>query len=176
MENIQKSKPGNKKRPNNTSKWKERVVQIKRVTKVCKGGKKLSFRAVVIIGNEEGKIGVGVGKADDIINAIKKSISNAKRNIKTIVLTKTRTIPHKTEGTFGASRVLMKPASQGTGVTAGSSIRTVLELVGVKNISAKQLGSKNILNNARATVCALTNLKNAKIVSMERNISLENLK
>ena len=85
MENIQKTRPGNKKRPNNTSKWKERVVPIKRVTKVCKGGKKLSFRAVVIIGNEEGKICVGVGKADDIINAIKKSITSAKRTRNTNV-------------------------------------------------------------------------------------------
>jgi small subunit ribosomal protein S5 len=176
MENTQKTKPGNRKRPNNTSKWKERVVQIKRVTKVCKGGKKLSFRAVVIIGNEEGKIGVGVGKADDIINAIKKSITSAKRNIKTIVLTKTKTIPHKVDGVFGACHVLMRPAPQGTGVIAGSSIRTVLELVGVKNISAKQLGGKNILNNARATVCALENLKNAKIVSIERNVPMEKLK
>lgn len=176
MENLQQKKSKKTINRNKITKWKERVVQIKRVTKVCKGGKKLSFRAVVIIGNENGKIGVGVGKADDIVNAIKKAIANAKNNIKKVILTKTKTIYHPVNGTFGACKVLMKPASQGTGVIAGSSIRTVLELVGIKNISAKQLGGNNILNNARATVCALENLKNVKIVAFERNITIENLK
>ena len=137
--------------------WNERVVQISRVTKVCKGGKKLSFRAVVIIGNENGQVGVGVGKAEDVINAI----------------TKTSTVPHLNYGTFGACRVLIKPASQGTGVIAGSSIKTVLELAGIKNILAKQLGGNNQLNNARATICALQTLKTPAMVAKERNLPLE---
>jgi|TARA_B110000093_G_scaffold94221_1_gene101759 small subunit ribosomal protein S5 len=166
--NSKKFKPGNK------EKWSERVVQISRVTKVCKGGKKLSFRAVVVIGNEMGQVGVGVGKADDVINAITKGITDAKRHLIYVELTKTKTISHLTIGHFGACRALVRPASQGTGVIAGSSIRTVLELVGIKNILAKQLGSSNnILNNARATICALQNLKTPAKVALDRNIPLE---
>ena len=154
-------------------KWSERVVQINRVTKVCKGGKKMSFRAVVVIGNERGQVGVGVGKADDVIGAITKAITSARREIIDVFLTKTKTVPHNITGEFGAARVLIKPASQGTGVIAGSSIRTVLELAGVKNILAKQLGSDNLLNNARATIDALQNLKNATSVAMERDVPVE---
>ena len=151
--------------------WNERVVQISRVTKVCKGGK--SFRAVVIIGNENGQVGVGVGKAEDVINAITKGISDAQHNIINVPITKTSTVPHLNYGTFGACRVLIKPASQGTGVIAGSSIKTVLELAGIKNILAKQLGGNNQLNNARATICALQTLKTPAIVAKERNLPLE---
>ena len=153
--------------------WNERVVQISRVTKVCKGGKKLSFRAVVIIGNENGQVGVGVGKAEDVINAITKGISDAQHNIINVPITKTSTVPHLNYGTFGACRVLIKPASQGTGVIAGSSIKTVLELAGIKNILAKQLGGNNQLNNARATICALQTLKTPAMVAKERNLPLE---
>jgi small subunit ribosomal protein S5 len=155
------------------TKWNERVAQITRVTKVCKGGKKLSFKTVVIIGNEVGQVGVGVGKADDVSTAISKGISDAKKNIILVPITKSKTIPHLTEGNFGTCHTLIKPASPGTGVIAGSSIRIVLELAGVKNILAKQLGGNNILNNARATVIALKNLKTPKTVSLLRNISLE---
>jgi len=154
-------------------KWNERVAQISRVTKVCKGGKKLSFKAVVIIGNEAGQVGVGVGKADDVITAISKGITDARKNVILVPITKTNTIPHLTEGNFGACRTLIKPASPGTGVIAGSSIRTVLELAGIKNILAKQLGGNNILNNARATIIALKTLKTPKVVAFERNVSLD---
>lgn len=154
-------------------KWNERVIQISRVTKVCKGGKKLSFRAVVIIGNENGQVGLGVGKADDVINAITKGITDARRSIVTVFLTRTKTLPHTITGRFGACEVFIKPASQGTGVIAGSSIRTVLELAGVKNILAKQLGSDNLLNNAHATISALANLKNPATTAMERNLPVE---
>ena len=153
--------------------WTERIIQISRVTKVCKGGKKLSFRAVIALGNGNGTVGVGVGKADDVIGAITKAITSARREIIDVFLTKTKTVPHNITGEFGAARVLIKPASQGTGVIAGSSIRTVLELAGVKNILAKQLGSDNLLNNARATIDALQNLKNATSVAMERDVPVE---
>jgi small subunit ribosomal protein S5 len=154
-------------------KWNERVAQISRVTKVCKGGKKLSFKAIVIVGNELGQVGVGIGKADDVINAISKAITDARKNVITVPITKTNTIPHLTYGNYGACRTLIKPASPGTGVIAGSSIRTVLELAGIKNILAKQLGTNNVLNNARATICALENLKTPLTVSIARNLPLE---
>jgi len=167
------TKPRNRRQNAPREKWSERVIQISRVTKVCKGGKKLSFRAVVIIGNENGQVGIGVGKADDVINAITKGITDARRAIIKVPLTKTKTLPHIITGNFGACEVFIKPASQGTGVIAGSSIRTVLELAGVKNISAKQLGSDNLLNNAHATITALKNLKTPSIAAMERNVPIE---
>jgi small subunit ribosomal protein S5 len=155
--------------------WTERIIQISRVTKVCKGGKKLSFRAVIALGNDNGTVGVGVGKADDVVNAISKATTSARRNTINVNIAKNRTITHSTNGIYGASKVLIKPAAQGTGVIAGSSIRTVLELAGLKNILAKQLGSSNLLNNARATVVALESLKEPKQVALERNIPLEKL-
>ena len=155
--------------------FQEKVIQISRVTKVCKGGKKLAFRAVIAVGNENGKVGVGVGKADDVVNAISKAIVDAKRNLIDVFLTKTKTIPHNVTGNFGACSVLVKPASQGTGVIAGRSIRILLELAGVKNIVAKQLGSKNLLNNARATISAFESIKNPVTVSQERQIPIEKL-
>lgn len=155
--------------------FQEKVIQIRRVTKVCKGGKKLAFRVVMAIGNENGLVGIGVGKADDVVNAISKGITDAQRNLTNVILTKTKTIPHIVTGDFGACSVLVKPASQGTGVIAGSSIRILLELAGIKNIVAKQLGSKNLLNNARATIRAFENIKNPMTVVQDRNILFESL-
>lgn len=172
MEENTKTRPRRPQNPNR-NRWNERIVQISRVTKVCKGGKKLSFRVVIVIGNENGKVGVGVGKADDVVNAIAKATASAKQKVINITTTKTNTIPHLVHGNFGASRVLLKPASEGTGVIAGSSIRTVLELAGIRNILAKQLGSNNLLNNARATIEALELLKTPKIVAEERNKPIE---
>nr|YP_010596542.1 ribosomal protein S5 [Chrysotila carterae]WAK83178.1 ribosomal protein S5 [Chrysotila carterae] len=145
------------------SEWSERVVSIQRVTKVVKGGKKLSFRAVVVVGDERGQVGVGVGKAGDVITAVKKGVTDGKKNILTIPLTSSDSIPHRTEGRFGAAKILLRPSAPGSGVIAGGSIRTVLELAGVKNILSKQLGSNNLLNNARATVVGLSNLKSYKV-------------
>ena len=177
MDNSQEKERKNPRRQQRTprEKWNERVVQISRVTKVCKGGKKLSFRAVVIIGNENGQVGVGVGKAEDVINAITKGITDAQRNIITVPITKSSTVPHLNYGVFGACRVLIKPASQGTGVIAGGSIRTVLELAGIKNVLAKRLGSKTPLNNARAAMVALQLLRTHKETAKERGISLEQI-
>jgi small subunit ribosomal protein S5 len=167
------TRPRNRRTNTPREKWSERVIQISRVVKVCKGGKKLSFRAVIVIGNENGQVGVGVGKADDVVMAITKGITDGRRNLITVPLTKTKTLPHVMTGRFGACEVFVKPASQGTGVIAGSSIRTVLELAGVKNILAKQLGGANPLNNAHATIVALKNLKTPAIVASERGLPLE---
>ena len=136
--------------------WSERVVAIQRVTKVVKGGKKLSFRAVIVVGDEKGKVGVGVGKAADVITAVRKGVTDGKRNIVSIPLTTSNSIPHKTNGRFGAAKVLLRPSAPGCGVIAGGSVRTVLELAGIQNILSKQLGSNNLLNNARATVQGLS--------------------
>jgi small subunit ribosomal protein S5 len=155
--------------------WKQRVVEVQRVSKVVKGGKKLSFRATVILGNEKSRVGVGVGKADEVSRAIKKAVNDAKKNIVQIPLTKTNSIPHTVVGINGASKVFIRPAIPGTGVIAGSSIKIVLELAGIQNILAKQLGSNNILNNARAAILGLKLLKTSKQVADERNIPLEQI-
>jgi small subunit ribosomal protein S5 len=143
-------------------KFEEKIVQVKRVTKVVKGGKKLTFRAVVIIGDTKRKVGVGIGRADDVNLAIEKAIINGKKNLINIPLTLNYSIPHVIKANYGACSIMLRPSSSGTGVIAGGSIRTVLELAGVQNILAKQFGSSNILNNAKATILAL-NLLNEKV-------------
>nr|YP_009397495.1 ribosomal protein S5 [Dasyclonium flaccidum]ARW66681.1 ribosomal protein S5 [Dasyclonium flaccidum] len=155
--------------------WEERVVQVKRVTKVVKGGKKLSFRAVLVVGDEKGHIGVGVGKANDVIGAVKKGVTDAKKHLINIPLTKYASIPHPTYGTSGAAKVILRPSATGSGVIAGGSTRTVLELAGIKNILAKQLGSNNTLNNTRAVLDALNSLRTFQKTAKDRDISLENL-
>ena len=139
-------------------KYDEKIVQIKRVTKVVKGGKKMTFRAVVIIGDSKQKVGVGVGRAEDVNLAIDKAVLNGKKNLINIPLTLKYSIPHVVNKSYGACSLMLRPASLGTGVIAGGSIRTVLELGGIKNILAKQFGASNILNNAKATILALTSL------------------
>jgi|LauGreSBDMM110SN_4_FD.fasta_scaffold20611_2 small subunit ribosomal protein S5 len=143
-------------------KFEEKIVQVKRVTKVVKGGKKLTFRAVVIIGDTKRKVGVGIGRADDVNLAIEKAIINGKKNLINVPLTLSYSIPHVIKANYGACSIMLRPSSSGTGVIAGGSIRTVLELAGVQNILAKQFGSSNILNNAKATILAL-NLLNEKV-------------
>ncbi len=155
--------------------WQERVVQIRRVTKVVKGGKKLSFRAIVVVGNERGQVGVGVGKAADVIGAVKKGVADGKKHLVDVPLTRNNSIPHPATGEGGGARVMMRPAAPGTGVIAGGAVRTVLELAGVKNVLAKQLGSDNPLNNARATVEALATLRTFADVAEDRGIPLDNL-
>jgi len=143
-------------------KYEEKIVQVKRVTKVVKGGKKMTFRAVVIIGDNKRKVGVGIGRAEDVNLAIDKAILNAKKNLVYIPLTFVLSVPHVVEVSYGACKVMLRPAALGTGVIAGGSVRTVLELGGVKNILAKQFGSNSLLNNAKATILALNKL-NEKI-------------
>ncbi len=157
------------------SQFQERVIQIRRVSKVVKGGKKLSFRAIVIVGNDRGEVGAGVGKAGDVIGAVRKGVADAKKDIVEVPLTKTNSIPHRANGVAGGAKVMMRPAAPGSGVIAGGAVRTVLELAGVKNVLAKQLGSQNPLNNARAAIDALDSLRTFKDVAQERDIPLEQI-
>ena len=158
----------------NASKLKfvERLIKISRVSKVTKGGKKLSFRAIVVIGDENGKVGVGVAKADDVVNAFKKAKADGHKNLIELPITKSLSIPHNVVGEFGACKVIMRPSIEGSGVIAGGAVRIVLEVAGVKNVIAKQLGSNNLLNNARASICALTNLTTKSQVAKKRNVTL----
>ncbi|MFM1843205.1 MAG: ribosomal protein [Cyanobacteriota bacterium] len=155
--------------------WQERVIQIRRVSKVVKGGKKLSFRAIVVVGNESGQVGVGVGKAGDVIGAVRKGVADGKKQLIDVPLTKANSITHITNGVSGGAKVVVRPAAPGTGVIAGGAVRTVLELAGVKNILAKQLGSNNPLNNARAAINALETLRTFSEVAEERGLPVEHL-
>ncbi|XP_020690501.1 30S ribosomal protein S5, chloroplastic [Dendrobium catenatum] len=166
---------GRKKREKVTDGFEERVVQVRRVTKVVKGGKKMSFRAIVVVGNKEGQVGVGVGKAKEVVDAIVKSSTNARRNIVTVPMTKYLTFPHRSDGDYGAAKVMLRPASPGTGVIAGGAVRVVLEMAGVENALGKQIGSKNALNNARATVIAVQKMRQFRDVARERGIPMEEL-
>tara|TARA_Y100001968_G_scaffold318508_1_gene348810 strand:- start:2836 stop:3474 length:639 start_codon:yes stop_codon:yes gene_type:complete len=157
------------------SEWQERVVQIRRVSKTVKGGKKMSFRAIIVVGNEKGQVGVGVGKAGDVIGAVRKGVADGKKHLVRVPLTRNSSIPTLSNGRDGAASVLIRPAAPGTGVIAGGSIRTVLELAGIKNVLAKRLGSKTPLNNARAAMVALAELRTHKATAKERGISLEQI-
>lgn len=149
------------------SEWTERVVQIRRVTKVVKGGKKLSFRAIVIVGNQKGQVGVGCAKAAEVIIAIQKAIADGRKNLINVPIFKT-TIPHPIIGRSGAGSVMLRPASQGTGIIAGGAVRSVLELAGIENILCKSLGSKSPLNATNATLDALRNLTPFKDIAKKR--------
>ena len=156
------------------SEWKEQVVQIRRVTKVVKGGKKLSFRAIVIVGNKKGQVGMGVAKAAEVIIAIQKAVADARKNLISVPIFKT-TIPHMVTGRSGAGSVVLKPASQGTGVIAGGAVRAVLELSGIENILSKSLGSKSPLNAANATLDALRSLRSFSDVARARGIDMKKM-
>ncbi len=156
------------------SEWTERVVQIRRVTKVVKGGKKLSFRAVVIVGNRKGQVGVGCAKAAEVIIAIQKAIADGRKNLITVPIFKT-TIPHPIVGRSGAGEVMLRPASQGTGIIAGGAVRLVLELAGIENILSKSLGSKSPLNAANATLDALQKLTPFSEVAKKRGLTMAQL-
>ena len=156
------------------SEWKEQVVQISRVTKVVKGGKKLSFRAVVIVGNKKGQVGVGCAKAAEVIIAIQKAIADGRKNLITVPIFKT-TIPHPIVGRSGAGKVMLRPASQGTGIIAGGAVRPVLELAGIENILTKSQGSKSPLNAAYATMDALKSLRMFNDVAKKRGLTMAEL-
>lgn len=157
----------NRGRRDQNSEFKEKVVQIRRVTKVVKGGKKMGFRAVVIAGNLKGEVNVGLGKAAEVSAAIRKGVDHAKINMIKFPLIG-GTIPHDVIGRFSASQVVLRPAPRGTGVIAGGAVRTILELAGLKNIVAKSLGSANAINVARATLNALSSLKSIEQVTQQR--------
>lgn len=167
-----------KKRPSEETETEsiEKVIQIRRVTKVVKGGKKLSFRAVVVVGNGKGSVGVGVGKSSEVVGAIQKAIYDAKKAQVDVPMVST-TIPHPISAGAGAGKVLLKPAPQGSGVIAGGSIRAVLEASGLKDVVGKSLGSDSPLNNARATVKALSLLRTVEdIASLRGKTSQEVIK
>lgn len=150
---------------------KERVVAIKRVAKVVKGGRRFSFSAIVVVGDGNGIVGYGLGKANEVTDAITKGIDDAKKNlVKVPVLN--HTVPHAAEGKFSGGFVLLKPASAGTGVIAGGAMRAVLESAGVKDVLAKSKGSSNPHNVVKATFDALLNMRDAYTVSQQRGVSL----
>jgi len=154
---MAKKPPHRKRMMKEKKEYEEEVLQVDRVTRVVKGGRRLSFRATVIIGNRKGKVAIGLGKATEVTSAIQKAVSRAKRNIIHVPIIN-GTIPHDIKVKFKASRLIMIPASPGTGIKAGSSTRKILELAGVKNILAKRLGSTNRINLAKATMKALEKL------------------
>ncbi len=153
---------------------KEKVVNIGRVTKVVKGGRNFRFSALVVIGDENGHVGVGSGKATEIPDAIRKGIEDAKKNLIYIPKVGT-TIPHDILGAFGAGKVLLKPATEGTGVIAGGPVRAVLELAGIHDIYTKSLGSNNPTNMVRATVDGLSQLKTVEMIAKLRGKSVEEI-
>ena len=172
LKQVNKLKKTSRRNENlNDAKFVERLIKISRVTKVTKGGKKLSFRAVVVIGDEDGQVGVGVGKAEDVVNAFKKAKTNGRKNLIKIPITKSLSIPHGVTGNNGACKIIMRPSIEGSGVVAGGAVRTVLEVAGIKNVIAKQLGSDNLLNNARTAIVALQSLTTKSQVLEKRDLN-----
>lgn len=155
------------------SEFQEKVVSIKRVSRTVKGGRIFKFAVVVIVGNKKGKVGMGTGKSGEIPDAVRKGIENAKKNMKRIALRGT-TIPHDIVGEFGAGKVLLKPAPEGTGVIAGGAVRAVVELLGIKDIRTKSIKSNNSINVVRATLDGLEKLRSLEtVVAMRGKLKSE---
>ncbi|HEY8390597.1 MAG TPA: 30S ribosomal protein S5 [Clostridia bacterium] len=153
---------------------KRKLVAVNRVTKVVKGGRNMRFSAVVVVGDENGSVGVGTGKASEVPEAIEKAVAHAKKNMISIPLSGT-TIPHEITGTFGKGCVLMRPAPEGTGVIAGGSVRAVVELAGIKDITTKSFGSSNPINCVKATLEGLKNLRSPEKVAALRGKAVEEI-
>jgi small subunit ribosomal protein S5 len=151
---------------------KDKLVSVNRVTKVTKGGRTFSFSAIVVVGDENGIVGHGLGKAKEVTEAITKGIDDAKKNLIKVPILK-GTVPHMQKGKFGGAEVLLKPATNGTGVIAGGAMRAVLESVGVHNVLAKSQGSSNPHNVVKATIDALSKMRDAVTVARQRGVSLD---
>ena len=151
---------------------KDRLVAINRVTKVTKGGRTFTFAAIVVVGNEDGVIGYGLGKASEVTTAIAKGVESAKKNLVKVPVYK-GTVPHEQVAKFGGAEVFIKPASQGTGVVAGGAMRAVLESVGITDVLAKSKGSSNPHNLVKATIKALSEMRDARMVAQNRGVSMD---
>lgn len=153
----------------------ERLVHLTRVAKVIKGGRRFGFRAVMVVGDNKGRVGMGIGKARGVPDAIRKATERARRDMQEVTL-EDNTIPHEITVKFGAAKVLLKPASPGTGIIAGGGVRAVVEAVGIKDILSKSLGSDNVLNVVRATVKGLRQLRDAEELAYHRGKPVEEVK
>ena len=162
----------NRVKSTNDLELKDRLVAINRVTKVTKGGRTFSFAAIVVVGNEDGVIGWGLGKAGEVTTAIAKGVEAAKKNLIRVPVHK-GTIPHEQVAKFGGAKVLLRPASHGTGVKAGGAMRAVLESVGITDVLAKSKGSSNPHNLVKATILALSEMRDARMIAQNRGVSLE---
>ena len=161
----------NRRNDREQSEFEERVVSINRVTKVVKGGRRLRFAALVVVGDRNGRVGFGTGKAQEVPEAIRKAIEAAKKNLITVPMVGT-TLPHEALGVFGGGKILLKPAVEGAGVAAGGAVRAVLKLAGVADVTSKSLGSNTPINVVRATVDGLNQLKRAEEVAALRGKSV----
>jgi small subunit ribosomal protein S5 len=153
----------------------ERVVHIARTAKVVKGGRRFAFRATVVVGDKKGRVGIGIGKAREVPDAIRKATERARKQMVSVPLLDS-TIPHTVEASFGAGRVFLKPASPGTGVIAGGGVRAVVEAAGISDVLSKSLGSDNILNVVQATFVALQELKDYRVEATRRGVDAKHLK
>jgi len=153
----------------------EKVVRIKRVSQVVKGGRRFSFNALAVVGNQTGRVGLGMGKANEVPDAIRKAIEAAHKNLIQVSMTRHKTIPHEVHGEYKATRVLLRPATTGTGIIAGEAVRAVVEQAGIRDILSKVLGSKNPMNVVRATLAALQQLETPRDSVAKRGISFGRL-
>ncbi len=167
LKNAQRVKP-------DQTELKEKLVHINRVAKVVKGGRRFSFNAIIVVGDGKGSVGVGLGKANEVNDAISKGVDDAKKNVVHVAVLK-GTVPHPVVGKFGAAKVLLKPATPGTGVIAGGGVRAVLESAGVQDVLTKSMGSSNPHNVVKATMRALLNLSDAHMVAQKRGMKTRDL-
>ena len=181
MENTNRDNKRENRRPRKFTRevkeFDERVVQINRISKTVKGGRKMRFAALVVVGDKKGRVGFGLGKANEVPEAIRKASDAAKKNVVRIPLVdNNRTVPHAVTGTFGAGEVVIRPAAEGTGIVAGGVVRAILELAGATDVITKCVGSRTPINQVHATMKALTELKTVNSVAKLRGIKVEDVR